>query len=149
MSLRRIQALKTLTRWRTFQDALAEARAAAAARALAEAKDALAIAESQARALQAHREEVLGRGLLNLDYLDAVSGIEASAWMQAEERSVERDSAHVVHDEAVQACIQTRSAVELVERRRDSAVAEWQDHQEKIGYDRMADMRVAWRRGHD
>ncbi|MGG6463297.1 hypothetical protein [Solilutibacter silvestris] len=138
-----------MTRWRTFQDALAEARTAAAARVLAEAHEALAAAEAQARALQMHREETLGRGLLNLDYLEAISGIEAAAWGHVEERGAERESAHAAHCEAVQARIQTRSAVDLVEHRRDSAIDEWQDHQEKIGYDRMADMRVAWRRGHD
>lgn len=143
MSAKRSAAIGTLVRWRAFQEAIAEREYQQASARVLDASAKVDEAQAKAEAIAAHREDMLGRGALDLALLQAVAGFEHRALDVVREKTEVLDECTAGRDRALEGHLRARSATRVAETRRDEVAAEENDVEEKRIFDRMASLIVA------
>lgn len=140
MSAKQSTAIRTLVRWRAFQEALAERECQQASARVLEARAAVDEAESVVAAIRSRRDELLGAQALDLGWLRAVDEFEQRAADEVRARTDTLDDANRVREEAVSEHLQARSRSRVAETRCDRVVMQENDLEEKRLFDRMASL---------
>lgn len=140
MSAKQSTAIRTLVRWRAFQEALAERECQQAAARVLEARAAVDEAQAVVDVIQRRRDELLGAQALDLGWLRAVDEFEQRAADEVRARTDTLDAANRVRDDAVSEHLQARSRSRVAETRCDRVVMQENDLEEKRLFDRMASL---------
>lgn len=143
MSGKQSSAIRTLVRWRAFQEALAERERQQTSAREARAKSVLDEAEAVAAAIRSRRDELLGARTIDLAVLQAVGEFERIAADDVQARTDALNDARRENEEAVSAHMQARSRSRVAETRLDRVVAQERDLDEKRLFDRMASLIAA------
>lgn len=143
MSQKQSQAIRTLVRWRAFQEALAERECQqASARAVA-AQISVDEAQAVADTVERRRDELLAERSIDLGLMLAIADFEQKAWDEVRIRTEALDEANGERDQALAAHLQTRSRTRVAETRCERVVALEDDQEEKRIFDRMASLIAA------
>jgi hypothetical protein len=140
MSAKQSTAIRTLVRWRAFQEALAERECQQASARVLDAQSAVDEAQSVATAIQHRRDELLGARALDLGLLQAVDEFEQRAADDVRARTDTLDDANRVRDDAISEHLQARARSRVAETRCDRVVLQENDLEEKRLFDRMASL---------
>ena len=140
MSAKQSTAIRTLVRWRAFQEALAERECQQASARVLEARAAVDEAQSVVDAIRSRRDELLGAQALDLGWLRAVDEFEQRAAEVVRARTDALDEASRVRDAALSEHLQARAHSRVAGTRCDRVVLQENDLEEKRLFDRMASL---------
>ncbi len=143
MSQKPSHAIRTLVRWRAFQEALAERECQQASLRVVEARNAVDEAQAVVDAIEKRRDELLAERIIDLGLMSEIAGFEQRAWDVVRTRTDALDEATQARDQALAAHLQTRSRTRVAETRCDRVVAAENDQEEKRMFDRMASLIAA------
>ncbi len=143
MSQKPSQAIRTLVRWRAFQEALAERECQQASARVVEAQLAVDEAQAVADTVERRRDELLAERSIDLGLMLAIADFEQRAWDEVHARTDVRDEAERGREQALAAHLQIRSRMRVAETRCDRVVALENDQEEKRIFDRMASLIAA------
>jgi hypothetical protein len=143
MSQKPSQAIRTLVRWRAFQEALAERACQQASVRVVEAQTAVDHAQAVADAVQRRRDELLAERAIDLGLMLAIADFEQRAWDEVRARTDVLDGAKRGREVALAAHLQARTRTRVADTRCDRVVALENDQDEKRIFDRMASLIAA------
>jgi hypothetical protein len=143
MSQKPSHAIRTLVRWRAFQEALAERECQQASARVVEAQAAVDEAQAVADAIERRRDALLAERAIDLGLMLAIADFEQRAWDEVRARTGTLDEARQARELALSAHLQTRSRMRVAETRCDRVVALENDQEEKRIFDRMASLIAA------
>lgn len=143
MSAKPSHAIRTLVRWRAFQEALAERECQQASARVVEAQAAVDQAQARADAIERRRETLLAEPAIDLGLMSAIADFEQRAWDEVSARTGALDEATHAREQALAAHLQARTRTRVAETRCDRVVAQENDHEEKRIFDRMASLIAA------
>lgn len=143
MSRKASQAIRTLVRWRAFQEALAERECQQATARVVEAKAAVDEAQAAADTVQRRRDALLAERSIDLGMMLAIADFEQRAWNEVRNRTHALEEAERAREQALAAHLQARTRTRVAETRCDRLVALENDQEEKRIFDRMASLIAA------
>lgn len=143
MSQKQSQAIRTLVRWRAFQEALAERESRQASARVVRAQTAVDQAQGVADAVQRRRDALLAEHAIDLGLMLAIADFEQRAWDEVRARTDVLEGAERERDQALAAHLQARTRTRVADTRRDRVVALENDQEEKRIFDRMASLIAA------
>lgn len=143
MSRKQSQAIRTLVRWRAFQEALAERECQQASARVVAARIAVDEAQAVADTVERRRDELLAERAIDLGLMLAIADFVQRAWDEVRIRTEALDDASRERDQALAAHLQARSRTRVAETRCERVVALEDDQEEKRIFDRMASLIAA------
>jgi hypothetical protein len=143
MSRKPSHAIRTLVRWRAFQEALAERECQQASLRVVEAQNVVNEAQAVVDAIERRRDELLAERIIDLGLMSEIAGFEQRAWDVVRIRTDAHDEAMHAREQALAAHLQTRTRTRVAEARCDRVVALENDQDEKRMFDRMASLIAA------
>lgn len=143
MSRKPSHAIRTLVRWRAFQEALAERECQQASLRVIEAQTIVDEAQAVVDAIERRRDELLAERIIDLGLMLEIAGFEQRAWHEVHIRTDALDEARHTREQALAAHLQTRTRTRVAKARCDRVVALENDQDEKRMFDRMASLIAA------
>lgn len=143
MSRKASHAIRTLVRWRAFQEALAERECQQASLRVVEAQNAVDDAQAVVDAIEKRRDELLAERVIDLGLMSEIAGFEQRACDALGVRNDVLAEARHAREQALAAHLQTRTRTRVAEARCDRVVALENDQDEKRMFDRMASLIAA------
>lgn len=143
MSRKPSHAIRTLVRWRAFQEALAERECQQASLRVVEAQSEVDEAQAVVDAIEKRRDELLAERVIDLGLMSEIAGFEQRAWDEVRVRNDALGEARHARAQALTAHLQTRTRKRVAEARSDRLEAVENDQDEKRMFDRMASLIAA------
>jgi hypothetical protein len=143
MSRKPSHAIRTLVRWRAFQEALAERECQQASLRVVEAQGAVDAAQAVVDAIEKRRDELLAERVIDLGLMSEIAGFEQRAWDEVRVRDDALGEAIHARAQALAMHLETRTRTRVAEARSDRLVAMENDQDEKRMFDRMASLIAA------
>lgn len=140
MSGRNLTALAALVRWREFTETRASDVFRRSNQAAEKTRIASMDAQSKVDAIQQARLHVLQEESIDLARLHLVSQVEDIAQAAAHECERELDAAKEVRQEAQNAYVEARAQTRVADSRNERLSRQRREHEEKLMFDRMADL---------
>jgi hypothetical protein len=143
MSQKQSQAIRTLVRWRAFQEALAQRECQQASAQVVQAQNAVDEARAVADEIEHRRDALLAERSIDLGLMVAIADFEQRAWDEVRSRTETLDAAERARELALAEHLQTRTRTRVAGTRCDRVVALENDQDEKRIFDRMASLIAA------
>lgn len=138
-------AVSTLLRWREFEEARASEAFLRRCNETAQALERMQQAQAALEALNARREQLLGADRVDLTMLQAIDAFQAQAWGRLDTRRDEHAAALRQQQAAQDEHVAARARTRVAETRFDRLRAGERDQEEKLMFDRMADLYASHR----
>jgi hypothetical protein len=138
-------AVSTLLRWREFEEARASVVFLQRCHETRQALSRMEEAQGVLQAINARREELLAADSVDLVLLQAVAGFEAQAWSRLDTRRDEHAAARRQQDAAQDEHVAARARTRVAQTRHERLRAGERDQEEKLMFDRMADLYASHR----
>lgn len=140
MSGRNLTALAALVRWREFTETRASDVFRRSNQVADKARIASVDAQDKVDAIQQVRLRVLQERNIDLARLHLVAQVEDVAQDVARERERELDVAQEARQEAQNAYVEARAQTRVADSRNERLSRQRREHEEKLMFDRMADL---------
>ncbi|MBW8808390.1 MAG: hypothetical protein JF591_06055 [Lysobacter sp.] len=138
-------AVSTLLRWREFEEARASTVFLQRCYETRQALSRMQQAQDVLQAINARREELLAADSVDLVLLQAVDAFEAQAWSRLDTRRDEHAAARRQQDAAQDEHVAARARTRVAQTRHERLRAGERDQEEKLMFDRMADLYASHR----
>lgn len=149
MSGTRTPAIATLVRWREFEESRASAEFQRSCEQVRRSAERTAAAEAGIQRIRHRQSQLQSAPNLDLERIRLVAQIEEIAWQTLREAELESAQADEQRQAAMARHAQARARTRVGRTRLEQAQAQNADREEKLSFDRMADIHQARRASHD